>query len=145
LTATSYVLPVRLSVMLSVSAMAAKCSLSAAVRRPLLEHCRGDGLRALNGVAEAAVPGDVGHAAEGTADAEEHCVEVPFGDAVVPLDHARLRVDVRPRILGVPVLLQHAWRDLEDHRDELEQLVVLQPRRLETELALGHVARIGLA
>src|SRR6266542_5869391 len=157
----SYVFPVRLSVMESVSAMAAKCSagsglryteatlalgeLAAAVCRPRLQHGGGDGLRPLEGVAEAAVPGDVRHAAESPADPEEDRVEIPFGDAVVPLDHARLRVDVRPGILGVAVLLQHARRHLEDHRDQLEQGIVLEARGLEAELALGHVARIGLA
>src|SRR5947207_11442238 len=70
----SYVFPVRLSVMESVSAMAAKCSagsglryteailvlceLAAAVCRPRLQHGGGHGLRPLQGVAEAAVPGD---------------------------------------------------------------------------------------
>ena len=52
-------------------------------------------------------------------------------------------IDVGPGVLGLALLLQDARSNLEELRAELEQGVVGQV--LEGELALAHVARVGLA
>ena len=78
------------------------------------------------------------------ADAEQDRVEVPLAQPVVPLNDAGLSIDVRPGILGLAVLFQDAGSHLKDHGDQLEQRIVLEARSRETELALRHVARVGL-
>src|ERR1019366_1112580 len=117
---------------------------AAAFVAPLLQHRHGDRLGALEGVTESAVPGNVGHAAKAAADAEQDRVEVPLAQPVVPLNDAGLSIDVRPGILGLAVLFQDAGSHLKDHGNELEQRIVLEARSGETELALRHVARVGL-
>src|SRR5208337_393689 len=122
------------------------CELGAAAFiTPLLQHLQSDRLGTLQGVTESAVPGNVGHAAEAAADAEQDRVEIPLAQPVVPLNDAGLGIDVWPGILGFAVLSQDTGGHLEDHGNELEQRIVLEARSSETELALRHVARVGLA
>src|SRR5271157_488973 len=62
-----------------------RCDLGAAAFvTPLLQHRHSDRLGTLQGVAESAVPGNVGHAAKAAADAEQDSVEVPLAQPVVP-------------------------------------------------------------
>ena len=109
----------------------------------LFEHGGRQRLGSLDGIAQRPIPGDVGQRPDGATDAEQHRVEGVLGDAVVPLDHAGLGVDVGPGVLGLAVLHQHVGRHLVDHVDHLEQRVVRQV--LQAELPLRRVARVGLA
>ena len=92
---------------------------------------------------ERTVPDELGGDTERARDAEEDGVEVHLVEAVVREEHARVRVDVRPGVLRLAGLEEDAGDDVVHLVDELEHLVVGQV--LERELALRHVARVGLA
>ena len=80
--------------------------------------------------------------AEGTGDPEEHCVVLLFGETVVLQEHARVRVDVGPRVLRLAVLRKHAGRDFVDQMHELDHLVVLDVLEGKLPLALVSAASI---
>jgi hypothetical protein len=109
---------------------------TAASLSPFLKHCSGNRLGTLKGVAQTAVPSDVGHAAQCAAYTEQYGVEVILGQTVVHLDNAGLCVNVRPRVLGLAVLSQNARSNFKDLGDNFEQRVVFKARGVEAELTL---------
>jgi len=109
----------------------------------LLDRLHREGLGALDGEAEGAVPEELGQHAEGARHAEEHRVVGVLGEAVVHEQHAGVRVHVGEGVLRLAVLGEHVGHHLVHGGHDLEEGVLGQV--LEAELALRGVARVGLA
>ena len=67
-----------------------------------------------------AVPEELCEHAVRTADAKEDGVVIVLREAVVLEEHARVRVDIRVRVLGLAMLGEHAGHHLVDGVDEPE-------------------------
>src|SRR5512143_1420676 len=80
----------------------------------VFEHLRGQGLGALDRHAESARPNVIGGDAKRAPDTEEDGVEVEIADAIVVLERAAERIDIRGGILGLALLLEHLRNDIED-------------------------------
>eukprot|EP00754_Rhynchopus_humris_P004259 Rhum_TRINITY_DN12180_c0_g1::Rhum_TRINITY_DN12180_c0_g1_i2::g.49956::m.49956 len=106
------------------------------------ERLRRDGLGALNGLAQGAVPHQRRQDTNATRHTEEDGVVVRLLQAVVLEQHARVRVHVRPRVLRLAVLREDARRDLVHRVDELEQLVIREVA--QAEVTLARVTRVRL-
>ena len=65
------------------------------------------GLGALKRQAECAVPEKLRQGADPARNAEQHRVVVVLGEVVVAQEHARVCVDVGPRVLDLAQLCQH--------------------------------------
>ena len=89
------------------------------------------------------VPVQLTQPPHGPANAEQYRVILVLGEAVVPKQHAAVRIDVRVRIRHLPVFLQHAGHHRVDGIYDLEERIV--GHVLQSELALARVSRIGLA
>ena len=92
---------------------------------------------------EGTVPDELGSNTERTRDTEEDGVEVHLVETVVRQENTGVRIDVRPGVLRLAGLEEDARDDVVDLVDELEERVFGEV--LESELALRHVARVGLA
>ena len=95
----------------------------------------GDRLGPLQGHSEGAVPEDLRQGPHGARHAKEHRVVVKVLEAVVPEQHARVRVNVGVGVLGLSVLGEDARHDLVDGGHDLEQRVIGQI--LESKLTLA--------
>ena len=102
-----------------------------------------EGLGALDGGADCAVDDELGEDTDGAGNTEEDGVVAGLGEAVVLEEDTGVGIDVGEGVLGLAVLGEDTWGNLVDLADELEHWVVWEV--LLGELALGHVAGVGLA
>lgn len=103
----------------------------------------GEGLGALNGRAESTVNNQLRKDTDGARNTKENSVVAGLSKAVVLEKNTRVGVDVGEGVLGLAVLGENTGGDLVDLADELEHGVLGHVRL--GELALGHVAGVGLA
>lgn len=107
---------------------------------PLLS---GERLGALNGRADSAVNDELGKDTNGAGNTKEDGVVAGLGQAVVLEENTRVGIDVGEGVLGLAVLSQDTRGNLVNLADKLEHGVLGHVG--ESELALRHVAGIGLA
>lgn len=89
-----------------------------------------------------AVPDELRRHTERAGHAEQDSVVIHLVKAIVREEHARVRVDVRPRVLRLARLEEDVRHDLVDLADEAEEVVVGEV--LQRELALRRVPRVRL-
>jgi len=85
--------------------------------------------------AERTVPEQLAQRPDPARDSEQDRVVVVLLEVVMPEENTRVRIDVRPRILGLAVLGEDVGNNLKDGRNNLEELVVRHVLQSEFSLA----------
>src|SRR5687768_16652817 len=88
----------------------------------LLQHPGRERLRALDRHAQGTRPDIIWGNTQRAADPKEYGVEIKFAHAIVMLQCAADRVDVRRGVLGFALFLQHLRHHVEDHFRKTDEL-----------------------